>query len=433
MLRNKDILELKRRFKKEACTFTIMFGCDVDANKNKIVELNETFLNLEDEEFFKYLEIAKKALSGTIGNNLLELNFAREEEEPGGKQQYLLGLRESGLKNPDLLEHLYDMIIDNYDYVGNYLILVFHDAYDVITKTNDDLKLDESEEVFTYLLCAICPVNLSKPGLGYRADLNRIGIRIQDWVVGAPDVGFLFPSFVERSTDIHSLTYYVRDAKDSHRDFIETALGCGAKRTATEEHNTFSSIVKTAIAPIIEDSDAMLLNIQEKLNDLAEEHDAAMEDLVLVEPEDFTLTAEMISEVFADSAVPDAAVMQIQNHFTEEFSDKPPVVKNLVNEKAIEKNNKEKKEIRLLEEVATLKQELQDTRQENEEKTEQIETLVKMEAPVDPEEAKNWAEVFLRMKPDKAEQVKFETIDGQKYLMIPMEEHEHINLNGVEK
>ena len=227
-----------------------MCGCYVDANKNKIVELNETFLNLEDEEFFKYLEIAKKALSGTIGNNLLELNFASEEEEPGGKQQYLLGLRESGLKNPDLLEHLYDMIIDNYDYVGNYLILVFHDAYDVMTRTNDDLKLDESEEVFTYLLCAICPVNLSKPGLGYRADLNRIGIRIQDWVVGAPDVGFLFPSFVERSTDIHSLTYYVRDAKDSHRDFIETALGCGAKRTATEEHNAFSSIVKTAIARI---------------------------------------------------------------------------------------------------------------------------------------------------------------------------------------
>lgn len=433
MLRNKDILELKRRFKKESCTITRMCGCYVDANKNKIVELNETFLNLEDEEFFKYLEIAKKALSGTIGNNLLELSFAKEEEEPGGKQQYLLGLRESGLKNPDLLEHLYDMIIDNYDYVGNYLILIFHDAYDVITKTNDDLKLDESEEVFTYLLCAICPVNLSKPGLGYRADLNRIGIRIQDWVVGAPDVGFLFPSFVERSTDIHALTYYVRDARDSHRDFIEAALGCGAKRTATEEHNTFSSIVKTAIAPIIENSDEMLINIQEKLNDIAEEHEAAMEDLVVVEPEDFTLTPEIIKEVFADSDIPDAAVAQIQNHFTEEFREQPPVVKNLVNEKAIEKNNKEKKEIKLLEEVASLKQELKDTRQENEEKAEQIETLVKLEAPVNPEEAKNWAEVFLRMKPDKAEQIKYQTIDGRSYLMIPMEENEHINLNGVEK
>lgn len=177
----------------------------------------------------------------------------------------------------------------------------------------------------------------------------------------------------------------------------------------------------------------MLVNIQEKLNDLAEEHEAAMEDLVLVEPEDFTLTTDMIREVFADSAVPDAAVAQIQDHFTAEFSDKPPVVKNLVNEKAIEKNNKEKKEIRLLEEVATLKQELKDTKQENEEKTEQIETLVKMEAPLDPEEARNWAEVFLRMKPDKAEHIKYETIDGQRYLMIPMEEHEHVNLNGVEK
>ncbi len=433
MLRNKDILELKRRFKKENCTITRMCGCYVDASKNKVVELSETFLNLEDEEFFKYLEIAKKTLSGTIGNNLLELHFASEEEEPGGKQQYLLGLRESGLKNPELLAHLYDRIIENYDYVGNYLILVFHDAYDVITKTNDDLKLDESEEVFTYLLCAICPVNLSKPGLGYRADLNRIGIRVQDWVVAAPDVGFLFPSFAERSADIHSLTYYVRDAKDSHRDFIEAALGCGAKRTATEEHNAFRSIVKTAIAPIIEDSDEMLINIQEKLNDIAEEHEAAMEDLVIVEPEEFTLTTEIIKEVFADTKLPDAAVMQIQDHFTEEFSDKPPVVRNLVNEKAIEKNNKEKKEIKLLEEVASLKQELKDTKQENEEKTEQIETLVKMEAPLDPEEARNWAEVFLRMKPEKAERVKFDTFDGQKYLMIPMEEDEHVNLNGVER
>lgn len=115
MLQNKDILELKRRFKKEACTFTRMCGCYVDANKNKVVEINETFLNLEDEEFYKYLEIAKKALSGTIGNNLLELSFNKEEEEAGGKQQYLLGLRESGLRNPELLSHLYDMIIENYD------------------------------------------------------------------------------------------------------------------------------------------------------------------------------------------------------------------------------------------------------------------------------------------------------------------------------
>ena len=333
--------------------------------------------------------------------------FNKEEEEAGGKQQYLLGLRESGLRNPELLSHLYDMIIENYDYVGNYLILLFHDAYDVITKTNDDLKLDESEEVYTYLLCAICPVNLSKPGLGYREAENRIGVRIQDWVVGVPDVGFLYPSFIERSTDIHTLTYYVRDAKDSHADFIEAALGCGPKRTATEEKDTFHAIVKRAIAPIIEKSDDVLLDIQENLHTLVEEKEAEMEDLVIGEPEEFILTAEIIKEVLTQNEIPDATVAQIQDHFVEEFQDTPPAVKHLVDEKAIEKNQKAKKELKLLEEVASLRQELKERDEIS-------------------------SDVSLRINPEKADQIKTEMIDGQKYLMIPVEENEQITLNGVE-
>ena len=176
-MNKKDIMELKRRFKKEACTFTRMCGCYVSVEKEKITKIAETFLNLEDEEFYKYLEIAKKTLSGNIGNNLVELAFPREQEAAGGKQQFLMGLRESKLKNDDLLDTFYDMIIDNYDRVGNYLILIFHDAYDVMTKTSDNDKLDESEEVYEYLLCAICPVELTKPALGYREAENRIGAR----------------------------------------------------------------------------------------------------------------------------------------------------------------------------------------------------------------------------------------------------------------
>ena len=166
-MNKKDILELKRRFKKDACTFTRLCGCYVDADRNKVTTFGETFLNLEDEEFYKYLEIAKKVMSGTIGNNILELEFPTAEEAPGGRQQFLMGLRESALKNDDLMDTFYDLVIENYSYVGNYLILVFHDAYDVMTKTSDNNKLDESEEVYEYLLCAICPVTLTKPGLGY--------------------------------------------------------------------------------------------------------------------------------------------------------------------------------------------------------------------------------------------------------------------------
>lgn len=366
MLRNKDILEIKRRFKKDACTITRMCGCYVDSNKEKVMKLDENFLNLDDEEFFKYLEIVKKAVSGTIGNNLLDLQFQPNELKAGGKQQYFLGLRESGLKNPELLDHLYDMIIENYDYVGNYLILVFYDAYDVITKTNDELKLDESEEVFTYMICAICPVNLSKPGLRYNNVENNISPIVQDWVVGMPDVGFMYPSFIDRTTDVNTVTYYVRDTKDSHPDFVEDALGCESKRTATEEKKTFEDIVKTAIAPIIEKSDDVMLALQEQLFDIAEEKKEEEEGLVIGEPEEFCLDNNTVRKVLKKLDIPDSAVNQIQESIDEEFSDKAPVIEHLYDEKAIEKNNKEKKEQKLLNEIAELRSELNEAKNNSE-------------------------------------------------------------------
>ena len=236
-MQRKDLLEIKKRFKKNECTFTRMTGCYVNATKEKVTSFSNVFLNLPDEEYYKYLEIAKKTLSGTIGNQLLELSFPMEEESGAmSKQQFFMGLKASALKDEGLLERFYDLVIDSYDYTGNYLILLFHDAYDVMTKTTDNNALDESEEVFEYLLCAICPVQLSKPGLGYREDENRIGPRIRDWVVSVPDSGFLFPAFTDRSTDIHSLMFYTKDTKAPHAEFMELGLGCGARRTATEQN-----------------------------------------------------------------------------------------------------------------------------------------------------------------------------------------------------
>ena len=117
-MNKKDIHELKRRFTKHGCTFTRMCGCYVDGERNKVIHIAETFLNLEEEDFFKYLDIAKKVFSGTVGNNILNLEFPLEEEKPGGKQQFLMGLRESKLKNEELLDAFYDMVIENYGYTG---------------------------------------------------------------------------------------------------------------------------------------------------------------------------------------------------------------------------------------------------------------------------------------------------------------------------
>ena len=403
----KGVAELKRRFTKENCTFTRLCGCYVDAGKNKVVDLSETFLNLEDEEFYKYLEIAKKTLSGTIGNNLLELNFPLDEEAAGGRQQFLLGLRESKLKNPELLERFYDMVIESYDYTGNYLILLFDDAYDVMTKTTDNNALDESEEVFEYLLCAICPVQLSKPGLGYREDENRIGPRIRDWVVSVPDSGFLFPAFTDRSTDIHSLMFYTKDTKAPHAEFMELGLGCGARRTATEQKMTFHSIVKQAYGDDVEKSGEVLMEIQQNLNDLVEEKAELEEDPVI-------LTPELLTNVMEESGVAPEKAEKIGKTCAEEFAEEAPLAENVVDSKALAANEQIQKEKELVAQVEVLQQQLKE-KQIEEEADEVVKTY----------------DVVLRVKPEKVSQIKSEVINGQRCLVIPMAEDEHANVNGV--
>lgn len=418
-MNKKDVLEIKRRLKKEECTFTRMCGCYVDGERNRIVELGETFLNLEDEEFYKYLEIARKTLSGTIGNNLLELEFPLEEESVGGKQQFLMALRDSLLKNDELLERFYDLIIDNYNYPGNYLILIFHDAYDVMTKTNDNNKLDESEEVYEYLLCAICPVTLSKPGLGYREDENRIGPRIRDWVVGAPETGFIFPAFTDRSTDIHSVMCYHKNPKAPHAEFMEGALGCPAKRTAAEQKQAFETIVKNAFGGDEDASREIFYDIQQGLSDMAE-NQLEEEDS---EHEPVRLSAQAIGEIMAENGVPETAAAMIEESYQEEFQEEAPVLEHLIDAKAVEAGTKLKQEKELVQKVEVLQQQLEDTRllagspeTENE------------DAPTG--DIKTY-DVILRVKPEKASQIKSQLINGQKCLVIPMEENEHAAINGV--
>lgn len=410
-MNKKEVMEIKRRLKKEGCTFTRMCGCYVDAEKNKVVNFGQTFLNLEDEEFYKYLEIAKKVLSGNIGNNLLTLDIPLEEEAAGGRQQFLMGLRESKLKSEELIDRFYDLVIDSYDYAGNYLILIFHDAYDVMTRTTDNNKLDESEEVYEYLLCAICPVALSKPGLGYRADENRIGPRIRDWVVGAPDTGFVFPAFNDRTTDIHSLLFYTRDTKEPHSEFMENGLGCGSKRTATEQKNLFSHIVKHALGDDDENSNDVLLDLQQKMSDYMEEQDVLFDEETGV-----ILEGEELGKLMSDTGISDDAASSIKEAYTENFSNQMPEVAHLIDQKTLEANARVREEEALRAEVEELKQQV---------------ALHHADNADDTDDTIKTYDVILRVKPEKVPQIKSQMIDGQKCLVIPMDENEHAAVNGV--
>ena len=471
-MRKKDILELKKRFKKDHCTFTKMCGCYVNGEKNVLLKFRETFLNLEEDDYFKYLEIAKKVLSGTIGNNILELNFELNEEHINEKQLSFMKLKNSGLKDDTLLDEFYNSIIENYDYTGNFLILIFHDAYDVITKTKDNAKLDESEEVYEYILCAICPVELSKAGLRYFEEENTIKSRSRDWVVQAPSNGFVFPAFINRSSDVNSIMYYTKNAKDTHPELMENALGCPSKQTATEQKSLFNDIIRDAIGADEKKSDHFFMEIQESLNNRIEEHNTIHED----SDDPIILTNDIVQDILAESGVPQEITTKIEKSYSKNFGDTPPIAEVLIDNKALAAKAQKKKEEMLEKQVRILQSKLERTQENmikssdeisdntnemysnitevatdiiNEGTTnvaeihDEIDITVKTENEIESninvndnlentDDSVLDADIVVKVNPEKVEKIETKIIDGKKYMVIPIDDNEQANVNGVE-
>lgn len=424
-MNKKEILELKRRFKKDEASFSRLVGCYVDGNHNKICKFGSTFLNLEEEEYYKYLEIANKALSGTLGNNLLELSFPLEEEAVGGRQQILMALRETKLEDENLLDSYYDLVIDSYEHAGNYLILLFHDSYDVMTKTSDHNNLDESEEVYQYLICAICPVALSKPGLGYLENEQRIGSRIRDWVVAAPDTAFLFPAFNDRSTDIHATLFYTKNTKEPHSEFMANGLGCGVERTATEQKMAFHSIVRNVLGTEDEQTEDLLMDIQQNLSYMIEEYEETHDE----DADAFVLDKTTMGKLLEESNIPQEKANRIEKSLDDAFGEKPPVAEHIIDNKALEQNVIRIEKQELESQVSTLSNQLSEKNTQLEERTAQ---LIEKQEEIDTyiAETKTY-DVVLRVKPEKANQIHSSTINGQKCLVIPMNDNEHATINGI--
>ena len=291
-----EIREIKKLFTERNCSITRICGCYVDGEKNKKTELKQAFLALPEEEMFKYFEILHKSLSGTIGKNLLNLEFPLESESEGGTQEFLLRLRDSKLRDDALLEQFYDRIIESYEYVGNYLILLIHDVYDVPGRTKDGAEMeDASNEVYEYILACICPVDLSKTGLSYNAEENTFQNRLRDWVVGMPDTAFLFPSFNDRGADIHSTLYYSKNAAELKDDFIDKVLGCSIHLPADCQKEAFQALVEEVLGDNC--SVEAIKNIHEELTGIVQEH---KED-----PDPVVLDKNTVEAIFAKSGLDD--------------------------------------------------------------------------------------------------------------------------------
>lgn len=313
-MNKKEISEIKKRFTKTKCSITRICGCYVDAEKEKRMTLKEAFLGLPEEEMFKYIDIFRKTLSGSIGKTLMNMEFPSEQEtDEAGTQVFLMKLLESRLTDEDLLDQFYDKIIENYNYPENYFIILIHDAYDIPKITTDGIEnFDASEYVYNYLLCSICPVKLTKPGLCYNAETNNIQDRIRDWLVQPPELGFLFPAFNDRNMDIHSLLYYSRNSDDLDLAITENVLGCQMPLPAKSQKETFNAIVEESLG--LECDYEMVKSIHENLNHMVEENKE--------NPEPLSLDKADMAKLLEKSGVEEEQIEQFETRFDETIGEK---------------------------------------------------------------------------------------------------------------
>lgn len=326
-MNKKETLEIRKLFTQESSCLTRICGCYVDYNKEKVCSLQDAFLSLAKDEALKYHDIFKSTLSGTIGKNLLNMEFPTDQELDGGTQEFLMRLRASELKDTDLVDCFYDKVIASFDYPENYYIILVYGAYDVPGRASDGAELyDASEEVYPFLLCSICPVNRSKGGLSYLPESNSIGERIRDWIVEPPMKGFLFPAFNDRGSDIHNVLYYTRNPEDSHPELIEHLLGSRTPMSPVSQRETFQSILMNTLG---EDADYdVVSSIHENLNEMIAE--------TKNDPEPLTLSKHEVRNLLEISGVPQEELQEFEEKYEEIAGPKTAfVASNLTNTKKL--------------------------------------------------------------------------------------------------
>ena len=62
-------------------------------------------------------------------------------------------------------------------------------------------------------------------------------------MVSAPVLGFLFPAFDNRATNIYNALYYTKDAKDNHEAFVENIFNAPIPLPAAEQKQAFQALL----------------------------------------------------------------------------------------------------------------------------------------------------------------------------------------------
>ena len=309
---DKEIGEIRRHLRRERSNITQIFGCFVNDNKEIITEFRQSTGIMPENESDKYYALLRRTLSGSVGRNLIDITFKTSQVADSPEHKLLMGLRESKCNDEEMRRELYQKIISSVVMEGNYLILLCCDTYDVPFKSKDDFhQSDKSEEVFTYILCTICPVKETKPNLHYVPEEKLFHDGAMNQMVSAPALGFLFPAFDDRATNIYNALYYTRDIKGSQEALIEALFQAPVPKPAAEQKKTFEALLTTSLGE--ECSMDVMQTVHEELCQRMEMHkESKIPDPLLISKED-------VKEVLSSCGISEEHLSKFSVDYDEAF------------------------------------------------------------------------------------------------------------------
>ena len=285
-MNEKEIGEIRRHLRRDRSNITAIYGCYVNENKEIIASFRQSTGMMSENEGEKYFAILRRVLSGGIGKNLIDLSFKTSQVAGSPEHQFLMDLRSDGLEDGEKREELYRKVIENVVLEGNYLILVGCDSYDVPFKGKDgSLQKDNADETYRFLVCAICPVKQTKATLHYVPEEKLFRDGAMNQPVSAPELGFLFPAFDNRSTNIYNALYYTHNIKVSQEALVESLFHVPIPKPAAEQKKCFEELLSDALGE--ECSMDVVQSVHDELRQRIELHkESKVPDPLLIGKED---------------------------------------------------------------------------------------------------------------------------------------------------
>lgn len=368
----KEISEIRRHIRRDRSNMTAICGCYVNTNKEIISQFRSSTGLMSENEGEKYFSLMKRALSGSVGKNLIDINFKTAQVAGSEEHKLLMDLRATGLKDEEILQKFYGKVIESLSLDENYLILIGCDSYDVPFKNkNDDSDSGRAEEVYTFLLCAVCPVKQAPAKLAYVPENKEFHDGGITNVVAAPEIGFLFPAFDNRSTNIYNALYYTHSPKQSHEAFANSIFCADIPKPAYEQKKSFEALLSASLGD--ECSMEVVQSVHEQISQRIELHkESRVPDPLMVSKED-------VKEALSSCGVSDAHVAKFSIDYDETFGFEAELYpKNIIDDRRFE-----------------------------------------IKTP----------DVSIKVAPDKADLIETRVIGGVKYILICAEED--VEVNGV--